>query len=86
MITIPDAPWIRNTEMNGLPDGGDVYCPICNEENPEYFYLQGGEIICCSECVERVDPFEWADNHPQVTENPFGEYDDAINPFGGEDE
>lgn len=73
MITIPDAPWIRDAENNGMPDGDDVYCPVCNEENPEYFYVQDGEIIGCSECVERVDAVDLANDHPHVAENPFGD-------------
>lgn len=73
MVQIPDAPWIRDAEINGMPEGDDVYCPVCNEENPEYFYVQDGDVIGCSECVEQVDPWEWADDHREVFEDPYGE-------------
>ena len=59
MTQIPDAPWIRDAEINGMPDGDDVYCPVCGAENPETIYLQGGEILGCDECVKRVDGYDY---------------------------
>lgn len=57
-VQIPDAPWIRDAENNGMPDAGDYYCPLCNAENPEYFFVSGGEVIGCTECVDKVDPYD----------------------------
>lgn len=64
-MQIPDAPWIRDAEQNGMPEGDDVYCPVCGEENPEYFYTADGEVIGCSECVRLEDPWEWTERHGQ---------------------
>lgn len=59
MIQLPDAPWIREAELFGPPEGDHVYCPYCNEEDPEYFVLDsGGEVIGCSCCTSQADPFE----------------------------
>lgn len=41
MTDLPDAPWIREAETFGLPEAENVYCPICGEENPEYFFCTG---------------------------------------------
>ena len=55
---IPDAPWIRDAELNGVPfDDEPVYCPLCGAEDPEKLYKIDGEIIGCSECVEECDPY-----------------------------
>lgn len=72
MPDLPDAPWIRQAERDGMDDCPDVYCPICNEENPEYFFIQDGEIIGCSECTDQTDPWEWLIDHPEITDNPYG--------------
>lgn len=56
MTNLPDAPWIREAELFGMPDAPDVWCPICNEENPEDFYVDdSGEIVGCSCCLHRRD-------------------------------
>lgn len=59
MLQLPDAPWIREAELFGPPEGDHVYCPYCNEEDPEYFVLDSsGEVIGCSCCTSQADPFE----------------------------
>ena len=62
-LDLPDAPDIRQAELFGIDEGQDVYCPICGEENPEWFYEADGEIIGCSECVHAVDPFDWMERY-----------------------
>ena len=59
MMDLHDAPWIRDAELNGMPEGDDVYCPVCGEENPEDFYVHDGDVVGCSCCVKRYDPWEW---------------------------
>lgn len=54
MEQIPDAPWIRDAEMNGYPDPPPVYCPICGDEALT-FYLQDGIVIGCEHCVTETD-------------------------------
>ena len=63
MNDLPDAPWIRDAEINGMPDAEDVYCPVCGEENPEYLVEQGGDIVGCECCCKRIDPWDWKDSH-----------------------
>ena len=58
---IPDAPWIREAELFGPPEPDNVYCPVCHEENPEWFYVQAGEILGCSCCISREDPFDYVE-------------------------
>ena len=52
---MPDAPWY------GMPESRDVYCPVCDAENPEKFYAvrMSGIVIGCSQCLKTVDPYEW---------------------------
>ena len=59
MIDLPDAPWIRDAEKYGAPIDEDVFCPVCGEENPEYFYIADNDVIGCSVCVGRCDPYDW---------------------------
>lgn len=65
MIDLPDAPWIREAELYGMPDAPDVYCPICGAENPDDFFTDqtGSEVIGCSECMRRYDPWQWVEDH-----------------------
>lgn len=65
MMQIPDAPWIRDAEQNGIPEAPGVYCPICYAKNPDYFYTDktGVDVIGCDECVKTVDPWEWTADH-----------------------
>lgn len=55
MTQIPDAPWIRDAEINGMPyDEKPVICQVCGAEWPEYIYKQDGTVIGCSECIETI--------------------------------
>lgn len=61
-IDLPDAPWVRDAEVNGMPDCDDVGCPVCGEA-AETFFVIDGEVIGCENCVDRVDAYEWKENH-----------------------
>lgn len=63
MRDLPDAPWIRDAELNGMPEAEDFYCPICGAENPEKFYEINGEVIGCESCVNSHDAYDWYDKH-----------------------
>lgn len=65
MPDLPDAPWIRDAEINGMPEADPVYCPVCGEEDPEMFYCDktGVDVIGCSCCVTLWDPWEWQEKH-----------------------
>ena len=59
-MSIPDAPWIRDAELNGMPGGEDPEptCPICGR-------------VCddlCGWCVTTVDAAEWLDQHREERE------------------
>ena len=54
MLQIPDAPWIRKAENDGIPDPPSVFCPVCLEE-AEFFYLDvNRDVVGCDCCVTTV--------------------------------
>lgn len=63
MMDLPDAPWIREAELYGMPEAENFYCPVCGAENPEKFYEVDGEVIGCEECVKTHDAYDWFDRH-----------------------
>lgn len=58
MPHIPDAPYIREAEIDGMPDVPPVLCPCCGEE-VEFFYVEKatGDIIGCDRCVTTEYPY-----------------------------
>ena len=56
---LPDAPWIRDAEINGMPENETIYCPVCGAEDPEDFIIADGEVIGCECCTKKVDAYEW---------------------------
>lgn len=62
MTCLPDAPWIRDAELNGVPvaDDEEYTCPVCGVVTPDYIYLSNHDVIGCSECIRRVDGWRWA--------------------------
>ena len=62
MKQLADAPWIRKAERWGMPEGSNVYCPCCHEENPKWFYTDCGDVVGCSECIDWKDPFRDAED------------------------
>lgn len=60
-MDIPDAPWIRDAEINGMPEGDTVYCPVCGAEDPDEFFTDETktDVIGCDCCMKRVDAHEW---------------------------
>ena len=54
MDQLPDAPHIREAELNGYPEPDPVKCPVCGDE-AETFYLQDGIVIGCEHCVVETD-------------------------------
>jgi len=61
---VPDAPWIRNAELYGMPDNHvpPVYCPCCGWEDPEIIYLETATDVVagCDHCVSAVDAVDWS--------------------------
>ena len=65
-MTIPDAPWIRETERDGMPpyDDPDTSCPVCGREHCETIYTDKfGEVVGCDECLTLWEPDEWHAEH-----------------------
>ena len=63
MSGLPDAPWIREAEMYGMPpydEGPDPVCPICGHECPETIFLQDGDVVGCENCIDAQDANDWA--------------------------
>lgn len=59
MTMIPDAPWIRDAELNGVPADDPIICPCCGAEAERFFFYNGGtDIIGCDSCIESKDAWE----------------------------
>ena len=57
---IPDAPWIREAEVYGMPEAETIYCPICGAEDPEDLWTDSdGEVVGCECCLKRVDAYDF---------------------------
>ncbi len=63
MEQIPDAPWIRDAELNGIESPDPVYCPVCGSECEEIYTDRDGEVVGCTECVSLWDAYDWRDAH-----------------------
>lgn len=66
MQDLPDAPWIREAEMYGMPpydDGPDPTCPVCGEECETIYTDKDGEPVGCDQCVTLWEAYEWCDKH-----------------------
>lgn len=56
MRDLPDAPWIRDAEQNGMPEPEPYNCPVCGAECPEWLYRdkRNHEILGCDICLESI--------------------------------
>lgn len=61
MMDLPDAPWIRDAEINGMPDAPDIYCPVCGAKDPDYIFTDGDgtNAVGCDCCLKRHDAQDW---------------------------
>ena len=56
---IPDAPWIREAENNGMPSSTPPVCPVCYEETDRLYIVKGtNEIIGCDNCIDSVNAWD----------------------------
>lgn len=62
MNDLPDAPWIRDAMINGVPEPDPVHCPICGEECDTIYFDRNGEIFGCEECIKTRDAYDWAED------------------------
>ena len=58
MEQIPDAPWIRKAERDGVGDP-PVHCPCCEEECTTIYRDKWGNVFACDKCIEEQDAWEW---------------------------
>ena len=65
-MSLPDAPWIRDAELNGPPEPEPVYCPVCGEDCSEIFFDQSGNVVGCDYCVSKKDAGEWAEEQAEI--------------------
>ena len=67
MGQIPDAPWIRDAELNGWGDDVQpVICPVCGAECEEiYETKEYGEVLGCDQCILTRDAYEWKDQQEE---------------------
>ena len=56
---IPDAPYIREAEMFGMPPYDEPKCPVCGRECNSIFLDQNREAFGCEHCVKEEDSYDW---------------------------
>ena len=66
METVPDAPWIREAEMYGIPSDDPVHCPVCGEECETIYEDKFGTVFGCDECVCTRDAYDWAEEQREA--------------------
>lgn len=59
MNQLPDAPWIRDAEQNGIDDADPVKCPVCGDECDWIFVDAYGEAVGCENCLVKRDSWIW---------------------------
>jgi hypothetical protein len=62
MEQLPDAPWIRDAEQNGIDDADPVKCPVCGDECDTIYMDKYGEVFGCEQCITKTDAWFWADD------------------------
>ena len=66
MEQIPDAPWIRDAELNGMPgpEPDEVECPCCGQKCESiYTDRLGWEALGCENCIRERDAWDWFDHN-----------------------
>ena len=59
----PDAPYIREAEMFGMPSPEPVECPICGKECEEIYEDRDGYVFGCEHCVKCHDSYDWREKN-----------------------
>ena len=72
---IPDAPGIRDAELNGIPADDPVICPCCGGEADRFYFYNGGtDVLGCDRCIEWKDA--WEVEHEKNEEEDWRDCDD----------
>lgn len=65
MQVVPDAPWIREAELHGIPpydEGLEPQCPICGKACETIYKDVDGNEVGCDLCIQIQDACEWAED------------------------
>lgn len=62
MTRLPDAPWIRDAELNGYPSDDPVKCPVCGQECETLYCANDGDVFGCDQCVDEIEAWKWAED------------------------
>lgn len=55
----PDAPYIQEAEMNGMPSPEPVTCPFCGKSCETIYVDKDGDSFACDRCVRTVESWFW---------------------------
>ena len=61
-MKLPDAPWIRDAELNGIEgyDGPTPKCPVCGSTTCDQIFLNKyGEEVGCEDCLQHLSIWDW---------------------------
>ena len=75
MNRLPDAPWIRDAEQNGVDEGPNVTCPCCGLECEQFVLADPDEnhtILGCDRCTSRMDVWDWWERYGGGAERDDG--------------
>ena len=67
MSQLPDAPWIQEAEMEGLPASDPVICPECGQECETIYIDRLGKhdtVFGCDKCLRGIDAWDWKSMQP----------------------
>ena len=71
---IPDAPWIRKAETEGVGDPDPVFCPRCTQECETIYMDEFGEEFGCEKCIRTKDAWEWREEIREAEREEFEEH------------
>lgn len=74
MAGLPDAPWIRDAEQNGMPSPDPVECPECGGECETIYIDPSGYCCGCDKCLKAKDAVEWLAEKRQAEIDDFMEH------------
>lgn len=64
LTNLPDAPWIRDAELNGIDAPDPVKCPVCGGECERiYFYKGNRDALGCDICIDWMDSYDWQEQY-----------------------
>ena len=66
MEQLPDAPWIRDAELNGYPSNDPVRCPFCGEECDTIYADMYGNVFACDQCLIEQDAWQWQEDQREA--------------------